>query len=81
MSDLDLLTEVHTDVKYIRKNLQDHIDYCEKQRVTIITPLWEKHQQDIGAKRTKKMAGFVGNAVATLAIAFAGTWAAIRGLK
>lgn len=51
MPDLDLLTEMHTDVKYIRKTLEDHIERDDKIAQDYLKPLWEAHQQQRGAAK------------------------------
>lgn len=50
MADLDLLTEIHTDVKYIKQGLQKHINDCEQYRRDKTEPMWNTYQRGIGMK-------------------------------
>jgi len=58
MAELDLLTEIHTDVKYIKETLADHIeddkqnrDEAKRVNEKFLLPLWEAHQQQKGAAK------------------------------
>ncbi len=62
MPDLDLLTEIHTDVKYIKEKLTSHIADDEKAQAReqsikekVLYPLWEAHQQRKGAAKLAGM--------------------------
>ena len=68
MADLDLITEIHTDVKYIKEKLSDHIANDEKVQRDYIRPLWEKHQRNKGATglaitMITAVSGFIGGLV------------------
>lgn len=51
MPELDLLTEIHTDVKYIKTTLENHITDDKKIHRDFLLPLWEQHQQRKGAAK------------------------------
>jgi len=56
MADIDLLTEMYTDVKYIKDALTMHIAKDEKIQQEFLRPLWEESQQRKGAA---KLAGLM----------------------
>lgn len=51
MVDLDLLTEIHTDVKYIKETLEKHVKSDEELKSDYIMPMWNAHQQAKGAAK------------------------------
>jgi len=51
MGDLDLLTEIHTDVKYIKETLEKHVKSDEELKEDYIMPMWNSHQQAKGAAK------------------------------
>lgn len=53
---LDLLTEIATDVRYIKESLANHILHDELVSQSYVKPLWEAHQQ---AKGAAKLAGIL----------------------
>ena len=73
---LDLITEIHTDVRYIKQTLGEHVGRDEKVQSEYIRPLWEAHQQRKGAARLANLLyGILGGAivaVADIALAVAG---------
>jgi hypothetical protein len=81
MADLDLLTEIHTDVKYIKKTLDNHIIHDEAIVSKYVAPLWESHQQNIGEKKSKKISAVILDKTVNATIAIVAAWAAVRGLR
>lgn len=73
MAELDLLTEIHSDVKYIKKTLDEHIVKDDKIVQDYIKPLWESHQQRIGAAGLAGlMYSVVGSVVTVIVGIFSG---------
>lgn len=76
MGDLDLLTEIHTDVRYIKETLAGHISEDKKIQQDYLKPLWENHQQRAGAA---KLAGAL-YAVISGVVALVVSWIAGKHL-
>lgn len=51
MTDLDLLTEIHTKVTYIAETLEKHVEDDEALKEDYIMPMWNAHQQAKGAAK------------------------------
>ena len=81
MPEIDIFTEMHTDLKYIRNNLETHIKECKGIRQKYIGPLWEKHQQEIGASKTRRWGGSLLGYAINAGIAVTAAWAAVRSIK
>lgn len=88
MVDLDLLTAIHTDVKFMRQSFEDHReefrDHVQEDkdiRNEYLKPLWESHQQNLGATKTRGVGGMFLDKAATIGIAVVAAWAAVKGIK
>jgi hypothetical protein len=88
MPDLEMLARIDENVKYLRATvdtnysvLKDHMAKDEQISRDFLKPLWEAHQQDIGAEKNRGVLGAVGGYFINAGIAIAAAWAAVRGLK
>lgn len=81
MPDLDLLTEIHVDVKYIRKTLDEHIVEDKDIRKDFIKPLWEEYQQRQGEKTARRAGSMLIGYAINACIAITAAWAAVKALR
>lgn len=87
MTDPDLLIRIDENVKYLRKGFDDHklafdAHVAEDKKIVneFLRPLWENHQQDIGASRTRGMGGLLIGFCINACIAVTAAWAAVKGI-
>lgn len=64
-----------------RQSLDMHIEEDKRTAHEFLRPLWEAHQQGIGAAKTRGMGGVIADKAATIIVAIVGAWAALRGFK
>ena len=67
---LDLLTEIHQDVMYIKRELKKHIAEDAEINQKMLYPLWDKHQQNKGAAHLSALLYSSIGSCATIIIAY-----------
>lgn len=87
MQDPDLLIRIDENVKYLRKGFDEHkvafVAHVEEDKKIVheyLRPLWENHQQDIGAKKTRGLGGLLLGFFINAAIATTAAIAAVKGI-
>ncbi len=75
-----VIARIDANAQFTREGLEKHIMGCDKLRENVIRPMWEKHQQDIGARKTSRQGGKVVGFCINVGIALVAALAAVKGM-